>query len=74
MHLRKGASVLVSILGDEVFDFNKLERTPMRHISNFLQYGYDDEVPEQYLITIPSMLNKIAEINPVKPTDTSGGR
>lgn len=60
----------ISILGDEEFDFDKLERSPMRPMSEFLEYGYYDDVPEQYLITIPSMLNKIEEVNPVKPTDT----
>lgn len=60
----------ISILGDEEFDFDKLENTPMRPISEFLEYGYYDHVPEQYLITIPSMLNKIAEVNPIKQTDT----
>lgn len=60
----------VSILGDEVFDFCKLERKPMRPIRGFLEYGYYDEIPEQYLIKIPSMLSKIEEINPVKPTDS----
>lgn len=60
----------ISVMGNEVFDFNKLERTPMRHISEYLEYGYDDNVPEQYLITIPSMLSKIAEINPVQPHET----
>lgn len=60
----------ISVMGNEVFDFNKLERTPMRHISEYLEYGYDDDVPEQYLITIPSMLSKIAEINPVQPHET----
>lgn len=60
----------VSLLDGQVFDFDKLKRKPMRNISEFLEYSYHDEVPEQYLITIPSMLSKIAEINPVKPTDT----
>lgn len=60
----------VSILGKVIFDFKKLKRKTMQHISEFLEFGYRDEVPEQYLITIPSMLNKIAEINPVKPSDT----
>lgn len=60
----------ISVLGSEVFDFNKLERKPMRPISEYLEYGYDDDVPEQYLINIPSMLSKIAEINPVQPHET----
>lgn len=54
----------VSLLGNKIFDFSKLKKKPMRHISEFLQYGPDDEIPEQYLINIPSMLNKISEFNP----------
>lgn len=60
----------VSLLNGPAFDFERLQRKPMRHISEFLEYGYNDEVPEQYLITIPSMLSKIEELNPVKPDDT----
>lgn len=60
----------ISLLGDEVFDFDKLERVPMKPISEFLQYGYNDEVPEQYLIQIPSMLNRIDEVNPAQPGET----
>lgn len=54
----------VSLLGDKVFDFSKVKKKPMRHISEFLEYGPDDEIPEQYLINIPSMVNKISEFNP----------
>lgn len=60
----------ISVLGNEVFDFSKLKRIPMRHISEYLEYGYDDDVPAPYLINIPSMLSKIAEINPVQPDDS----
>lgn len=56
----------ISVLGNKVFDFSKLQKKPMRHISEFLDHGVKDE---QYLITIPSMLNKIAELNPVQPND-----
>lgn len=59
----------ISILGDKVFDFSKLRKKPMRDIEDFLEYGPNDNVPEQYLITIPSMLNKIKEFNP-EPTGT----
>lgn len=54
----------ISLLGDNVFDFSKLKHKPMRHINEFLEYGPDDDIPEQYLITIPSMLNRITEFNP----------
>ncbi|MEK5108575.1 DNA cytosine methyltransferase [Cytobacillus sp. FSL K6-0129] len=54
----------VSLLGGEIFDFGKLQHQPMKDIKSFLEYGPDDEIPEQYLITIPSMLNKIKEFNP----------
>jgi len=59
----------VSLLGEKTFDFSKLTKKPMQHINEFLEYGPDDEIPEQYLITIPSMLNKIKEFNP-KPSGT----
>lgn len=55
----------ISLLSDAIFDFSKLERIPMRHINDFLEFGPADEIPEQYLITVPSMLNKIKEFNPV---------
>lgn len=55
----------VSILGDKVFDFGRMNKKPMQDIKDFLEYGPDDVVPEQYLITIPSMLNRIKEFNPV---------
>lgn len=55
----------ISILGHVAFDFGKLEHKPMRHIDEFLEYEKHDDIPEQYLITIPSMLNKIKEFNPV---------
>lgn len=62
-HARKRV-FCISILGDKVFDFNKLQHKPMRNINEFLEYGPDDEIPERYLINIPSMLNKIKEFNP----------
>ncbi|MFE8697958.1 DNA cytosine methyltransferase [Cytobacillus sp. FJAT-53684] len=54
----------VSLLGEEIFDFGKMQHQPMKDIKSFLEYGPDDDIPEQYLITIPSMLNKIKEFNP----------
>lgn len=60
----------ISILGKATFDFSKLQPKPMRHISEFLEYGPNDEIPEQYLINIPSMVSKIEEFNPVKPSDS----
>lgn len=60
----------ISLLGDKTFDFSKLENKPMQNIKDFMEYGPEDEIPEQYLINIPSMLNKIEEFNPVKQTDS----
>lgn len=54
----------VSLFGESSFDFNELKKIPMRDIVDFLEYKEDDDIPEQYLITIPSMLNKIKEFNP----------
>lgn len=45
----------ISHLGGEAFDFNKLERKEMDHISNYLQ----DDFEEEYIITQPSMLSRI---------------
>ncbi|MEK5056541.1 DNA (cytosine-5-)-methyltransferase [Niallia sp. FSL K6-0212] len=56
----------ISIFGKEAFDFNKLERTPMRHISGFLE---NKVTGSQYLVNVPSMLSRIEEFNPVKETD-----
>ena len=57
----------ISILGDKAFDFSKLKRKPMRHINEFLE---ENVTEPQYMITIPSMLNKIEELNPVKEDET----
>lgn len=43
----------VSVLGDEAFDFDLMKRKPMEDIDNYLE----DEVPEYYVVTQPSMLN-----------------
>ena len=56
----------VSILGKGSFDFSRLNKKPMRHISEFLEPDVRDK---QYMINIPSMLNKIEEFNPVQPND-----
>lgn len=55
----------ISLLGEDVFDFSKLESKSMRNISEFLEYGPHDDIPEPYLIKVPSMLNKIKEFNPI---------
>lgn len=54
----------ISLLGNSKFDFNKLKHKSMKNIKEFLEYGPCDKIPQQYLITIPSMLNKIKEFNP----------
>lgn len=45
----------ISMLSGEKFDFTKLIRTPMRHLSEFLE----DDVPEVYNVTQPSVLSVI---------------
>ena len=52
----------VSTLG-EVFQFWRMKKRPMKHISMYLEHNVNDP---KYMITIPSMLNKIEEFNPVK--------
>ncbi|QVY62972.1 DNA cytosine methyltransferase [Cytobacillus gottheilii] len=51
----------ISTLDGNSFDFNALERKPAAHIDEFLERDVNDE---KYMITVPSMTSKIAEINP----------
>lgn len=58
----------ISILGNEIFDFNKLRKRPMQHISNFLESSVDDK----YLMTQPSMIRRLpgaAEASRFRPLD-----
>ena len=47
----------ISCLNGECFDFDKLRHTQMRPLNDFLQ----DNVPNQYLVTQPSILKVIGE-------------
>lgn len=58
----------VSILGDKVFDFNKLRKIPMQPIEDFLE----KDVDEKYIVTQPSMVKKLPG-KPIVP-GTFGGR
>ncbi|MDE1362732.1 DNA cytosine methyltransferase [Bacillus paralicheniformis] len=51
----------ISILGNKAFDFSKLNRKTARHIKEFLEVNV---TAPQYMINIPSMLNRIEEFNP----------
>lgn len=58
---RRDRVFTISVLGKTAFDFSKLERKAMQHIDQFLE---SDVTGEQYMINIPSMLNRIEEFNP----------
>ena len=58
----------VSILGKEPFDFDKLEKRPMRNIAEFLEQGVD----EKYTVTQPSMIKKLPGKEPIP--GSFGGR
>ncbi len=47
----------ISCLNGECFDFDKLRHTKMKPLNDFLQ----DNVPDQYLVTQPSILNAIGK-------------
>lgn len=47
----------ISCLDGKVFDFDKLKYTPMKPLSDFLQ----KEVPDNYLVTQPSILSVIGK-------------
>lgn len=49
----------ISCLGDEIFDFDKLIRTPMRNINEFLEDN--SKVPDVYDVTQPSILSAIGK-------------
>ncbi|OJT57635.1 DNA cytosine methyltransferase [Bacillus licheniformis] len=51
----------ISILGNKAFNFSKLNRKTARHIKAFLEVNV---TAPQYIINIPSMLNRIEEFNP----------
>lgn len=45
----------ISVLGNEIYDFDKLKKRPMQSIDNFLER----KVSSQYIVTQPSMLSKL---------------
>ena len=47
----------ISVLNGDPFDFSDLIKTPMRNIEDFLEDN--DKVPDQYLVTQPSVYNAI---------------
>ena len=47
----------ISVLNGKPFDFSDLIKTPMRNIKEFLEDN--DKVPDQYLVTQPSVYNVI---------------
>lgn len=55
----------ISMLGDQRFDWSKIEYKQMQSLEKYLEENTD----EKYIIKTPSMLNKIAEFNPPKPND-----
>jgi DNA (cytosine-5)-methyltransferase 1 len=55
----------VSILGEQRFDWSRIEYKQMQPIANYLEDTDDDK----YIVKSPSMINKIAEYNPPKPSE-----
>lgn len=52
----------ISVLGDEAFDFNKLEHKPLRPMSDFRQPEHEIEDIEKYVVKAPSMLNRLKDL------------
>lgn len=52
----------ISILGDEVFDFNKLKHKPLRPMSDFRQPENEIKDIEKYVVKAPSMLNRLKDL------------
>lgn len=51
---------------DKPFYFSRMKRTPMRHISDYLE---PNVTAPQYMVNVPSMTSKIEELNPVQASD-----
>lgn len=51
----------ISFLGNEVFDFSDLIKTPMGDVWDYIQA--DEEIDDRYDITCPSMLKQIDPLN-----------
>lgn len=49
----------ISTLGGPAFDFDRLEKKQTPHINNFLEQFIDKDIPEQYIVTQKSMLDRI---------------
>lgn len=60
----------ISILGNQVFDFSHLKKRPMRPIEEFLQREAEIDL-EKYIVNIPSMLNRIADLATVKEIEAN---
>lgn len=49
----------ISTLGGPAFNFDRLEKKSTPHINNFLEQFRDEDIPEQYIVTQKSMLDRI---------------
>ena len=52
----------VSVLGDETFDFGKLQHKPLRPMSDFRQDESEIDDIEKYVVKAPSMLNRLKDL------------
>ena len=52
----------ISILGNNVFDFSKVKKKPLRPMSDFKQPDNEIENIEKYVVNIPSMLSRLEDL------------
>ncbi|WP_069511190.1 DNA cytosine methyltransferase [Lysinibacillus sp. FSL M8-0337] len=52
----------ISILGNNVFDFSKVKKRPLRPMSDFKQPDDEIENIEKYVVNIPSMLSRLEDL------------
>lgn len=61
----------VSILGKEVFNFQKLRKRPLRSMKEFKQPDNEIENIEKYVVNIPSMLNRLEDLATLKEIEAN---
>ena len=52
----------ISILGNNVFDFSKVKKRPLRPMSDFKQLDEEIDNIEKYVVNIPSMLSRLEDL------------
>lgn len=61
----------VSILGNQVFDFSKMKKRPLRPMEEFIDFGLIDE---RYVVNAPSMLRRLEDLATPEQIEAAKGK